>query len=171
MLCSTFKRLCYVLHRFSKQLYSMSCNRVYNNLYMLHTTFLHNRFLSSYITFYIQRYILVVNCICNLKMLYCYITFSLTWYVTCYICCIACYVTKVVRNIKCMLFNISQPSRWIFTVTVTRCVTGTVTRARPPTQAGGVAPNSEPGTPPPPLNSPGLAEARRGAEPRLAPRA
>ena len=23
-----------------------------------------------------------------------------------------CYVTKVVCNIKCMLYNISQPSRW-----------------------------------------------------------
>ena len=39
VLCITFKRLCYVLHGFSKQLYNMSCSRVYNNLYMLHTTF------------------------------------------------------------------------------------------------------------------------------------
>ena len=38
-----------------------------------------------------QRYILVVNCIC--KMSYCYITFSLIWYITCN-------------------FNISQTSRW-----------------------------------------------------------
>ena len=85
-LCSTFKRLCYVLHWFSNQLYNMSCKRVYNNLYMLHTTLLHNRFLSSCITCYIQRYTLVVNCICNM---FCwYITFSFTWYISCYICCI-----------------------------------------------------------------------------------
>ena len=84
---NTFKLLYYLLHWFSKQLYNMSSNRIYNNLYMLHTTFVVcNKLLFSYITCYIQRYVLVVNCIC--KMFYFYITFSLTWYITCYICCI-----------------------------------------------------------------------------------
>ena len=58
---------------------------------------------------------MVVNCICN--MFCCCITFSLIWYITCDICCndscIVCYVTKVVYDMKCMLYNIPQPSRWI----------------------------------------------------------
>ena len=69
-----------------------------------------NRLLFSYITCYIQRYILVVNCMC--KMFNCHITFSLTWYITYYLRCIVCWETKAVRKIKCMLYNISQPSRW-----------------------------------------------------------
>ena len=39
MLCSTFKRLCYVLHWFSKQLYNMSYNVLHNTFNMLYTTF------------------------------------------------------------------------------------------------------------------------------------
>ena len=85
-----------------KQLYNMSFNRVY-------TCYIPQQVLFSYLTCYIQRYILVVNCIC--KMFYCYITFSLTWYTTCYICCIVCYITKVIHNIRCMLYNLSQPSK------------------------------------------------------------
>ena len=39
MLCSTFKRLYYVLNWLSEQLYNMSYNQVCNNFYMLNTTF------------------------------------------------------------------------------------------------------------------------------------
>ena len=41
-----------------------------------------------------------------------YITYSVACYITCYTA-LFCSKTKAVCNMKCMLYNISQPSKWL----------------------------------------------------------